>query len=117
MGQPENKTSGTPHPAPLTCQVKAKASRAFFFLQERIVFWAFPRNERDICMYSSMSRIPASSEEFVNSPFYRGIKLLEFGCVKEVLQVGKRSLFLKEGATLGPRGTVRTRSLSPRDQD
>ena len=30
MGQPENKTSGTPHPAPLTCQVKAKASRAFF---------------------------------------------------------------------------------------
>jgi hypothetical protein len=58
-------------------------------LQERIVFWAFPRNERDICMYSSMSRLPASSDEFVGSPFYRGIKLLECGCVRDVLQVGE----------------------------
>ena len=58
-------------------------------VQERIVFWAFPRNERDICMYSSMARVPASSDEFVGSPFYRGIKLLECGCVRNVLQVGK----------------------------
>lgn len=58
-------------------------------VQERVVFWAFPRNERDICMYSSMARIPASSDEFVGSPFYRGIKLLEFGCVRDVLQVGE----------------------------
>jgi len=58
-------------------------------VQERIVFWAFPRNERDICMYSSMARIPASSDEFVGSPFYRGIKLLECGCVRDVLQVGE----------------------------
>jgi hypothetical protein len=58
-------------------------------VQERIVFWAFPRNERDICMYSSMARIPASSDEFVGSPFYRGIKLLEYGCVRDVLQVGE----------------------------
>ena len=58
-------------------------------VQERIVFWAFPRNERDICMYSSMSRVPASSDEFVGSPFYRGIKLLECGCVRDVLQVGE----------------------------
>jgi len=86
----------------------------FLSLQERIVFWAFPRNERDICMYSSMARVPASSEEFVNSPFYRGIKLLEFGCVKEVLQVGKSlgltllhlsvSLFAFRGSLFAVRG-------------
>lgn len=25
-------------------------------VQRRIIFWSFPRNERDICMYSSLSR-------------------------------------------------------------
>lgn len=59
-------------------------------VQERIVFWSFPRSERDICMYSSLSRVPASTHEYHNSPFYRGIQLLEQGCVQDVLQVGKK---------------------------
>lgn len=25
-------------------------------VQRRIIYWSFPRNERDICMYSSLSR-------------------------------------------------------------
>lgn len=62
-------------------------------VQSRIIFWSFPRNERDICMYSSLARVPASTEEYHNSPFYRGIKLLEEGCVKDVLQVGKKIFF------------------------
>lgn len=58
-------------------------------VQERVIFWSFPRNERDICMYSSLARVPASTQEYHNSPFYRGIKLLEQNCVQDVLQVGK----------------------------
>ena len=58
-------------------------------VQERIVFWSFPRNEREICMYSSMSRVPASEDEYRSSPFYRGIKLLEQNSVRNVLQVGE----------------------------
>ena len=60
-------------------------------VQERIIFWSFPRIERDICMYSSLSRVPANSQEYHNSPFYRGIKLLEQGCVQDVLQVGRKN--------------------------
>lgn len=26
-------------------------------VQRRIIYWSFPRNERDICMYSSLSRV------------------------------------------------------------
>ena len=58
-------------------------------VQERIIFWSFPRNERAICMYSSLARIPASTQEYHNSPFYKGIKLLEQGRVRDVLQVGE----------------------------
>ena len=58
-------------------------------VQERVIFWSFPRNERDICMYSSLSRVPTNSQEYHNSPFYRGIKILEQGCVQDVLQVGE----------------------------
>ena len=61
-------------------------------VQERIVFWSFPRNEREICMYSSLSRIPANEDEYRHSSFYRGLKLLEQGCVRNVLQVGKSKL-------------------------
>ena len=57
-------------------------------VQRRIIFWSFPRNERDICMYSSLSR-PNNSVEYQNLPFYRGLKLLESACVDNVLQVGK----------------------------
>ena len=114
-------------------------------VQERIIYWSFPRHESDICRYSSLSRVPAavlsSSDDTVHNnlpdnqrseyeqgllvsstsassivtssrniadetrdprrqpdgskghksqhPFYRGIKLLEQGCVHNVLQVGK----------------------------
>ena len=62
-------------------------------VQERIVFWSFPRQELEVCMYSSMSRMPQSEEEYRGSSFYKGIKLLEQGCVKNVLQVGKKASF------------------------
>lgn len=59
-------------------------------VQRRIIYWSFPRNERDICMYSSLSRVPSSSTgEQQNLSFCKGLKLLESGCVDSVLQVGK----------------------------
>lgn len=57
-------------------------------VQRRVIFWSFPRNERDICMYSSLSRPSTNSVEYQNLPFHRGLKLLESGCVDSVLQVG-----------------------------
>uniref|UniRef100_A0A672RG77 Zinc finger SWIM domain-containing protein 5-like n=1 Tax=Sinocyclocheilus grahami TaxID=75366 RepID=A0A672RG77_SINGR len=50
-------------------------------VQRRIVYWSFPRNEREICMYSSFHTGDGL-------PFRRGIRLLETGCVDNVLQVG-----------------------------
>lgn len=95
-------------------------------VQRRIVFWSFPRNEREICMYSSFQCRAAAEESPSNAgsssasagsavgpgaastpagssssagagasagadglPFRRGIRLLEMGCVENVLQVGK----------------------------
>lgn len=61
-------------------------------VQRRIIYWSFPRNERDICMYSSLLRVSSStssSTEHQNLSFYRGLKLLESGCVDNVLQVGE----------------------------
>lgn len=61
-------------------------------VQRRIIFWSFPRNERDICMYSSLSRVTpvnSSGGEPQNLSFCKGLKLLEMGCVDNVLQVGK----------------------------
>ena len=70
-------------------------------VQERIVFWSFPRQELEVCMYSSMSRMPQSEEEYRGSSFYKGIKLLEQGCVKNVLQVGKTTkVFSREKSQL-----------------
>ena len=60
-------------------------------VQERIIYWSFPRNERDICMYSSQAKV--SAVQYMMSPFYKGVKLLENGCVGEVLQVGKEDDF------------------------
>ena len=57
-------------------------------VQRRVIFWSFPRNERDICMYSSLSRPSTNSLEYQNLPFHRGLKLFESGCVDSVLQVG-----------------------------
>uniref|UniRef100_A0A8B9L4X6 Zinc finger, SWIM-type containing 5 n=1 Tax=Astyanax mexicanus TaxID=7994 RepID=A0A8B9L4X6_ASTMX len=88
-------------------------------VQRRIVYWSFPRNEREICMYSSFQcraageDAPAVGSSATNAgsgtapggaagttgsagtgaagdglPFRRGIRLLETGCVDNVLQVG-----------------------------
>uniref|UniRef100_A0A8D0AG26 Zinc finger SWIM-type containing 6 n=1 Tax=Sander lucioperca TaxID=283035 RepID=A0A8D0AG26_SANLU len=63
-------------------------------VQRRIVYWSFPRSEREICMYSSFNtggeEIGSSGEssDETRLPFRRGIALLESGCVDNVLQVG-----------------------------
>lgn len=56
-------------------------------VQRRVVYWSFPRDERDICMYSSLARAPPDDHR--NIAFCRGLKLLEAGCVDAVLQVGE----------------------------
>ncbi|XP_019724913.1 zinc finger SWIM domain-containing protein 5 isoform X1 [Hippocampus comes] len=96
-------------------------------VQRRIVYWSFPRNEKEICMYSSFQCRVAGEEGPSTAPngaagagsgspttaggggtvtgtttvgtsgavgtgdalpFRRGIRLLETGCVENVLQVG-----------------------------
>lgn len=66
-------------------------------VQRRVVFWSFPRNENDICMYSSLSRVTNNSNECQNLPFQKGQRLLELGCVENVLQVGMFILFNYRG--------------------
>lgn len=56
-------------------------------VQRRVVFWSFPRDERDICMYSSLARAPPDDHRSL--AFCRGLKLLDAGCVDNVLQVGE----------------------------
>lgn len=64
-------------------------------VQRRIVYWSFPRSEREICMYSSFNtggeELGSSGEnsDETRLPFRRGIALLESGCVDNVLQVGE----------------------------
>ncbi|XP_030638611.1 zinc finger SWIM domain-containing protein 6-like [Chanos chanos] len=63
-------------------------------VQRRIVYWSFPRSEREICMYSSFSiggdesTVSGDNNDETRLPFQRGIALLESGCVDNVLQVG-----------------------------
>lgn len=59
-------------------------------VQKRIVFWSFPRSEREICMYSSLGYQPPEGEHDTRVPFTRGLHLLQSGAVDRVLQVGKR---------------------------
>jgi hypothetical protein len=58
-------------------------------VQAKIVFYSFPRNEKDICMYSSLSKVCPNSAEYQKLPFFKGLKLFESGCVDNVLQVGE----------------------------
>lgn len=60
-------------------------------VQSRIVYWSFPRNERDICMYSSFTNSSKEEGESQKLPFHQGIRLLENGSVDNVLQIGKLS--------------------------
>eukprot|EP00794_Sanderia_malayensis_P007765 gene7765-8611_t len=55
-------------------------------IQERIVFWAFPREEQDIALYSSTNSHFASNNQ-QKQPFQLGIRLFESGNVSNVLQV------------------------------
>ncbi|XP_056369730.1 zinc finger SWIM domain-containing protein 6 isoform X2 [Oenanthe melanoleuca] len=75
-------------------------------VQRRIVYWSFPRSEREICMYSSFNTgaedpaagpggaaapggaMDAAAADENRLPFRRGIALLDGGCVDNVLQVG-----------------------------
>ncbi|KAM9794232.1 zinc finger SWIM domain-containing protein 6 [Syngnathus typhle] len=57
-------------------------------VQRRIVYWSFPRSEREICMYSSFGSGADESGDESRLPFRRGVALLEGGCVDNVLQVG-----------------------------
>lgn len=59
-------------------------------VQSRIVFWSFPRNERDICMYSSFTQVGKENADSDKLPFNQGIKLLESGAVENVLQIGEK---------------------------
>ena len=58
-------------------------------VQSRIVYWSFPRNERDICMYSSFANYSKDNSENQKLPFHQGVKLLESSAVENVLQIGK----------------------------
>ena len=58
-------------------------------VQERICYWSFPRKEFEICMYSSMSQVPLRQDDMKNTTFGQGTKLVEQGCVHNVVQVGK----------------------------
>lgn len=58
-------------------------------VQGRIVYWSFPRNERDICMYSSFANYSKDNNENQKLPFHQGVKLLENNAVDNVLQIGK----------------------------
>lgn len=122
-------------------------------VQRRIVYWSFPRNEKEICMYSSF-QCRISGEEGPSAaasgtaatvsgsntasggggstsgtsttvgaagamgtgdglPFRRGIKLLETGCVENVLQVGKCCISLFFFLLLTEVNTAWTVSESP----
>lgn len=56
-------------------------------VQLKVVYWSFPRNERDICMYSSL-HATVSQNDTKRLPFQRGLALLEENAVRNVLQVG-----------------------------
>ena len=58
-------------------------------VQLKVVYWSFPRNERDICMYSSL-HATVTHNDAKRLPFQRGLALLEENAVSDVLQVGKR---------------------------
>ena len=70
-------------------QVEERFDRIPEPVQGRIVYWSFPRNERDICMYSSFANFSKDNTENQKLPFHQGIRLLESGAVDNVLQIGE----------------------------
>ena len=71
-------------------------------VQERICYWSFPRKEFEICMYSSMSQVPLRQDDMKNTTFGQGTKLVEQGCVHNVVQVGKPPCFFSFAIGLFP---------------
>uniref|UniRef100_A0A8C2VKP4 Zinc finger SWIM-type containing 4 n=1 Tax=Chinchilla lanigera TaxID=34839 RepID=A0A8C2VKP4_CHILA len=69
-------------------QVEERFSRVPEPVQKRIMFWSFPRSEREICMYSSLGYQSTEGEQDARVPFTRGLHLLQSGAVDRVLQVG-----------------------------
>ncbi|XP_043913584.1 zinc finger SWIM domain-containing protein 4 [Protopterus annectens] len=69
-------------------QVEERFSRIPEPVQKQIVFWSFPRSEREICMYSSLGYHSPEGERDGRVPFSKGLRLLEMGMVDKVLQVG-----------------------------
>ncbi|XP_018425968.1 PREDICTED: zinc finger SWIM domain-containing protein 4 isoform X2 [Nanorana parkeri] len=69
-------------------QVEERFSRVPEPVQKRIVFWSFPRSEKEICMYSSLGYHPPDGERDSRVPFNRGLQLFQSGAVQRVLQVG-----------------------------
>ncbi|KAL8164519.1 UNVERIFIED_CONTAM: hypothetical protein K2H54_052731 [Gekko kuhli] len=69
--------------------VEERFSRVPEPVQKRIVFWSFPRSEREICMYSSLGYHPPEGERDSRVPFNRGLNLLQSGAVDRVLQVDR----------------------------
>ncbi|XP_030052756.1 zinc finger SWIM domain-containing protein 4 isoform X3 [Microcaecilia unicolor] len=69
-------------------QVEERFSRVPEPVQKQIVFWSFPRSEREICMYSSLGYQAPEGERDSRVPFNRGLQLLQMGAVDKVLQVG-----------------------------
>lgn len=66
-------------------------------VQQRVLFWSFPREEQRIRMYSSSARVgdddhdddDKSCSSSVVSPFHEGLRLLDQQCVEDALQIGK----------------------------
>lgn len=58
-------------------------------VQSKIVYWSFPRNEREIYMYSSYANCTKEHSENQKLPFHQGVRLLDNGAVANVLQIGK----------------------------
>ena len=63
-------------------------------IQSRIVFWAFPSNEKEIALYSSTNSLVVPPNDQQKQPFHQGVKLFQTGNVQDVLQVGRSSSYL-----------------------
>ncbi|KAG8184226.1 hypothetical protein JTE90_013203 [Oedothorax gibbosus] len=94
-------------------------------VQKRIIYWSFPRNERDICMYSSLASDTNTCSDYQKLPFYRGLRLYESGCVENVLQVGEYVLFyappnkeqnLPQGDALAADRRQNSKATPPREE-
>ncbi|CAG2104938.1 unnamed protein product, partial [Medioppia subpectinata] len=75
-------------------------------VQRRIIYWSFPRNERDIQMYSSLSSDCQGCPDNQKLPFYKGLRLYELGSVDNVLQVDNQKLPFYKGLRLYELGSV-----------